>query len=44
MVALSNEDMALILDLHNTLRNRIASGSENRFKSAAKMSVMVRKK
>lgn len=43
MVALSNNEIQQILDIHNTLRNKIGSGSENRFRSATKMSLLVRK-
>jgi hypothetical protein len=42
MVTISNYEIEQILDLHNTLRNKIASGSEKGFKSAAKMPMLVR--
>lgn len=42
MVDLTQGDIDQILDLHNTLRNKIASGGEKGFKSASKMSVLVR--
>jgi hypothetical protein len=39
---LSKSDINTILNDHNTLRNKIASGQEKGFSSAAKMSTLVR--
>ncbi|KAG5683171.1 hypothetical protein PVAND_012468 [Polypedilum vanderplanki] len=41
MIAFSNADIQLILDTHNTLRNRIAIGGEPGFKSASRMLIML---
>lgn len=43
MIHFSNYEIQQILDIHNTMRNKVASGGENSsgFKPASKMSMMV---
>jgi hypothetical protein len=41
IVELSETDIVVILNEHNSLRNKIASGNESRFSTAAKMTTMV---
>jgi hypothetical protein len=42
LLPLSEDNIELIVDLHNKYRNKIASGSDPRFKPASRMSTMVR--
>lgn len=42
LVNLSKTEIQLIVDSHNLLRNKIASGKENRFSPAARMATMVK--
>lgn len=42
MVKISSYEIEQILELHNTLRNKIASGSEKGFKSATNMPMLVK--
>lgn len=44
MINFSNYEIQQILDIHNTMRNKIASGGESKggFKPASKMSMMVK--
>lgn len=44
LVNFSDAEVLLILDTHNSLRNKIASGNESGFNSAAKMSKLVKSK
>lgn len=43
LIQLSQSDIDLILDEHNKLRNKIASGQESGFDPASRMTTMVRK-
>lgn len=42
LIPLSEDNIELIVDLHNKYRNKIASGSDPRYQPAARMSTMVR--
>lgn len=42
LIPLSEDNIELIVDLHNKYRNKIASGSDPRYQPAARMSTVVR--